>query len=1019
MAARKRGWEMRRVVLLLLPCLAHGELLLHVYNNTGFGGALASSGTTAGGVSGATSVGCNQSAEYIGTLSAPVDQGGASLSFEAEVDRDVTTLRVWVSDFLVLDAKQTPPAGGSARARIRGVLSLPPSIARGIMLFRVHYARSCSTARPGWLVLQWGTEGAEPVTIPAGMLSPELSDAQQQREAMRKRLYEPRVPWQTYVHSSMSAHTLQPTGLVLRLGVADVGGSNPEDLGAGGHINPWPRFAPAHVLPGRHSLNGSDYTSFEVRGWGRSGEQPASRRDARLVFETTTLTPSGDMCNGTTPRCDLLCVVSCDGPDCADLAVSMWGTHEWGRSGEVALKDDSDLVFHSPGFPTVTAFAAWNTTTVPAAARTRRLLRFSGSGSHVGMSTGTRRDIGTMLAAIGAARVRADQVPQHLTSVADLALPMFDVLAWNTLFTTSLHVYTPVSRNWAGGNDDAATTFVWDVFFAAVMLACAGPDHERAADIAHANMITTVYSRTVTGMVPNYRSGIGGSVCTYDRTEPMVGAWSLQILHSVFGEANTWVVQLLWPPLLAWNEWVRDRRAAEGVLGAGLPGGRSALISLGSDNTTPPGQNTPHTLAAARYESGLDNSPQYDGNDGPGGNEGFGVGPVRFNGSTSHMKLYDVAFSVYHALDGQALLALGPTAGVNSSTLEALRTRTAATEHALHRDLYDSSVGSYANRLYNGTFYHRWAPTIFAPMLLNSTPAERVGGMMEIMGDAATFCVAAQDSATHLLWRMRAAAPGYMRVNQSITCASAGCMQWTVLGVADFAGIEAAVDSQQSAAAPVALHLYVDDSMFPDRCLSTRSPGPRYVLVNASAPPEGWCAPTSTDVYTQPLVLWYSPSLHDHRTCGGMAACAAAAMEAAGYVEVGTLCYARSSLHPGEMPCRYGLPSIARSDAAFWDQLYWRGRIWAPQVYLVWAGLQRYDHLPSAKTKRAQLAAQAERLFRQQLDLFGQVNENMNGVLGVGSDSIRADSYYHWGALNALVAIAERGLYPSPQGMFT
>ena len=37
-------------------------------------------------------------------------------------------------------------------------------------------------------------------------------------------------------------------------------------------------------------------------------------------------------------------------------------------------------------------------------------------------------------------------------------------------------------------------------------------------------------------MVPNYRNGQGGQTCTYDRTEPMVGSWSLQILHSVFGD---------------------------------------------------------------------------------------------------------------------------------------------------------------------------------------------------------------------------------------------------------------------------------------------------------------------------------------------------------------------------------------------------------------------------------------------------------------------------------------------------
>ena len=94
----------------------------------------------------------------------------------------------------------------------------------------------------------------------------------------------------------------------------------------------------------------------------------------------------------------------------------------------------------------------------------------------------------------------------------------------------------------------------------------------------------------------------------------------------------------------------------------------------------------------------------------------------------------------------------------------------AATETALHRDLFDSSTGLYANRLYadcrrlsyqdcrmfcyeschishqvqgplkhrtrditcfpslfryNGSFYRRWAPTVFSPMLLNSTRARR------------------------------------------------------------------------------------------------------------------------------------------------------------------------------------------------------------------------------------------------------------------------------------------------------
>jgi hypothetical protein len=81
------------------------------------------------------------------------------------------------------------------------------------------------------------------------------------------------------------------------------------------------------------------------------------------------------------------------------------------------------------------------------------------------------------------------------------------------------------------------------------------------------------------------------------------GSWSLQILHSVFGE--DWPVQLLWPALAEWNEWVAARRTAEGSLADAS--GRTALVSLGSDGPplVPEGLNTPHTLSAARYESGL------------------------------------------------------------------------------------------------------------------------------------------------------------------------------------------------------------------------------------------------------------------------------------------------------------------------------------------------------------------------------------------------------------------------------
>jgi hypothetical protein len=219
-----------------------------------------------------------------------------------------------------------------------------------------------------------------------------------------------------------------------------------------------PRFTPAHVLPGRHSLNGSDYTSFEVRRWGKPGGngQALFARDAQIIFQTTTLTQSGGLCEGAdAERCDLLASVTCKGADCHNLAVTLSGSFEWGRVGHVALANTADVMLTAPGFPDVTAFSAscstaiaegeTGDTTLDSDGKPKKptapmqFLRFHDAHT-VGVSTGQRRDVGSISTAIVAAAARADVLPPRLQAVAALALPTLDVLAWNTLFTTSLHV---------------------------------------------------------------------------------------------------------------------------------------------------------------------------------------------------------------------------------------------------------------------------------------------------------------------------------------------------------------------------------------------------------------------------------------------------------------------------------------------------------------------------------------------------------------------------------------------------
>jgi putative isomerase len=87
---------------------------------------------------------------------------------------------------------------------------------------------------------------------------------------------------------------------------------------------------------------------------------------------------------------------------------------------------------------------------------------------------------------------------------------------------------------------------------------------------------------------------------SYDRTEPPIGS---KVLHETFKRwQEPWIVELLFDDCYDWTQWF-FRRREDAPLG---------LIVLGSDKIADT-SDTPN-MQAARYESGLDNSPMYDGN---------------------------------------------------------------------------------------------------------------------------------------------------------------------------------------------------------------------------------------------------------------------------------------------------------------------------------------------------------------------------------------------------------------------
>jgi putative isomerase len=111
-------------------------------------------------------------------------------------------------------------------------------------------------------------------------------------------------------------------------------------------------------------------------------------------------------------------------------------------------------------------------------------------------------------------------------------------------------------------------------------------------------------------------------------------------------------------------------------------------------------------------------------------------------------------------------------------------------------------------------------------------------------------------------------------------------------------------------------------------------------------------------------------------------------------------------------PAKFGgawlLPSVTRDDPAFHDNVYWRGRIWPPLNFLVWAGLRRYRFDAEA----ARLAENGWRLF-QRAWASRKCPENFNAVTGDAFDQPDTDSFYGWGALMPFIALAEEiGLSP-------
>ena len=332
-----------------------------------------------------------------------------------------------------------------------------------------------------------------------------------------------------------------------------------------------------------------------------------------------------------------------------------------------------------------------------------------------------------------AASLPFDRTPSFTTSSA--AAPPFPdeqynlvqtSLAWLSIFTPFEGIVTIVSRRPQWNFGWQYVLFEWDSFVAVQMMA-SFVQSTAARQLALATYVQIIKCKVMTPsgftFTPNYASG---TVASRDRTEPPLAAkvldevarmWTGVSVESERDVALT--AALVFDDLISEVEWFHFRRRY----------GAAQLITLGSDPNQPEsGDIEVDDMQAARYESGLDNSPMYDDDS-------------LYDPISHHMLLYDVGMTSLYLAATLALQSVINITHVGSQYTQQLQQR--YDEMAPLTDLlWSSDLGIYVNvRVQDNMPDVRLSPTLFFPMMAGLPSVEQAELMMAHLTNTSEFCV--------------------------------------------------------------------------------------------------------------------------------------------------------------------------------------------------------------------------------------------------------------------------------------
>jgi Mannosylglycerate hydrolase MGH1-like glycoside hydrolase domain len=485
--------------------------------------------------------------------------------------------------------------------------------------------------------------------------------------------------WNTWNVNSMLSHVLMPEGLAINLGIKEHAGADflrEALVGRLGGEQCEQRVdnSPEKIYTGGHAYDGS-YTELrlEWRGIELTIESATEDDDVFLLIR-----PIRQQKRAATLIVDpgLL----------------------WNREGSLHRQDNESILATLPKRDVMirTTGTVVDEPSVPLKAP---YLAIS-LANDLAVYTGAPKTLEEIEAIVDGSRSRYHAKKQHYGEQAEIYHAMQSVLAWHVIYDPKKdRVLTQVSRIWSsewGG----WVQHCWDMYFLANMLAV---DEK---ELAYCSAIEITQEKTAEGFVPNCAAANG--FATLDRSQPPVGSL---IVHNIYKKyQELWFIEYLFDDLLGWNSWyVENRSVAEGVIG------------LGSKPYEPQLGNHWESAGVgdfygAAMESGLDNSPMYDG--------------LEMDEQTYCLRLADVGQTSLVLADTQALREIAMALD-KTDIIPELDRRIETISRGL-QSLWDEEKGLFYNRHTDtGEFSRRISPTNFYPLLTSDIDKEQAARMVE------------------------------------------------------------------------------------------------------------------------------------------------------------------------------------------------------------------------------------------------------------------------------------------------